>query len=127
MPSLTFHFPQDPAVPGDIVVAVDTDWFRGTAELQPWSDVAGFARALEPCPIDADPPVRLEGGDIGIAIAPADGRGTLLVTVDVIDWKDDRNRTRTVFDTHDGEVARFRAALVSALDGAGVEAVLVGH
>jgi hypothetical protein len=121
---------------GRLSVSVKTDRFCGWGGFWvQWQDVKEFGEALATYPIEEDAPVvaqwgygMQEGNDLilRIEIAPANGRGDLVVRFEIADENEPIERVRGSFFTNYPDVDAFRLDIARLMNSQVEEALLKG-
>ncbi len=146
MSSLTLQYRYDasffdPKQPTDdfgrLSVAVETDRFSGKGGFWvQWQDVKEFGEALSAYPITVEHSIEAqwgfnmqEGDDLilQLEIAPHNTRGDLIVSFEIADDLEPRNRVRGSFLTNYPDVDLFRVEIARLMDGEVEQAKLIGR
>ncbi len=122
---------------GRLSISVITDYFSGCGGFWvQWQDVKEFGESLATYPIEASAPLiaqwgydMQEGDDVilRVEIAPANGRGDLIVLVEIANEHEQRERVRTSFLTNYPDLEAFRAEVAKLIEREIEEAVLSGR
>lgn len=133
--TLSYDFSADPNDDfGWLTVIVESENCRGKNGMWvQWQDVVDFAEKLSQYPIASETPVEAEWGftEEGnytrvtfISLSPANARGEVAVTVDLVDYHDARRRFQLALETTYADIASFRAELEQLMAKARDKAVL---